>query len=49
MILAAAWIFGCAAYYYVRFTWVFADQHEDALRDLAAQLADLLALSGRER
>lgn len=30
--LAAAWIFGCAAYYYVHFTVVFIRENEDALR-----------------
>ncbi len=49
MLLTATWIFGCAAYFYVRFTWHFVDQHEHALRDLGSRLADTLALPGRER
>jgi hypothetical protein len=30
--LAAAWIFGCAAYYYVQFTVAFVHENESALR-----------------
>lgn len=49
MIAAAAWIFGCAAYFYARFTWVFVDENGDAIRDVGARIADLFARSNRAR
>ena len=46
-IAAFVWIFGCAVYYYARFTWVFVGEHETALRELLSRLADMFALSRR--
>jgi hypothetical protein len=43
----AAWIFGCAAYYYARLTWVLAADYDEAIRDLSAQLARLVDVPGR--
>jgi hypothetical protein len=41
-LLLAAWIFGCAAYYYVRFTYTFAAENESALRRVFPAAANLL-------
>jgi hypothetical protein len=43
MTAAAAWIFGCAAYYYVRCTLVLAGEYDDAVRELLGRLAGLFA------
>jgi hypothetical protein len=41
-LLLAAWIFGTAAYYYVRFTYTFAAENESALRRAFPAAANLL-------
>ncbi len=45
MLAALVWIFGCAAYYYVWFTWTFLGRYSSAIGDLFAQLADAFSLN----
>lgn len=47
--VAVLWIFGCAVYYYVRFTRVFLHEFGDPIRQLWSQLAEWLALSSGTR
>jgi len=39
MVAAFVWIFGCAAYYYVRFTWVFLGEYGEPMRALWERVA----------
>jgi len=41
-VILAAWIFGCAAYYYVRFTNTFLHANESAIRQTFPQAAQVL-------
>ena len=46
---AALWIFGCASYYYMRFTQMFLHEFGASIRELGSQLADWFALSSGAR
>lgn len=47
--LAAVWIFGCALYYYLRFTSAFIHENESAFRRAFPSAAETFLSNSRDR